>query len=119
MFSTTFFVKTMVILGIQLVDVFCLVTTLCESGGTLDVVVRSKVAFVHPIVPHLVFEANVPQRCLRFKLNLSMWMWPNFMTFKHGQPLSKSMLFLVWWFCIVREGIFFVKKGINSLISTW
>ncbi len=71
----------MAILGLQPVVVFHVVTTLCESDGTLDAVVRLKYVFVPPIVPHLVFEANVPWRCARFNLNLDMWMWPNFMTF--------------------------------------
>jgi hypothetical protein len=37
---------------------FCLMTTLCESGGTPDVVVRLEDSFVPPIVPHLISEAN-------------------------------------------------------------
>jgi hypothetical protein len=37
---------------------FCLTTTLCESGGTLDVVIRLEDYFVPPIVPHSISEAN-------------------------------------------------------------
>jgi hypothetical protein len=38
--------------------VFCLVATLCESGGTPDVVVKSKDSFVLLIVPHPISKAN-------------------------------------------------------------
>jgi hypothetical protein len=45
-----FFIKTLVILSIQLVTMFCLVATLWESDGTLDVVVRFEDIFVATIV---------------------------------------------------------------------
>jgi hypothetical protein len=37
---------------------FHLTTTLCENGGTPDVMVKSKDTFVPRVVPHLVLEAN-------------------------------------------------------------
>jgi hypothetical protein len=51
MYSTPlFFIKTLAIISIQLVTMFYLTTTLCESGGTLDVVVRFEDIFVATIV---------------------------------------------------------------------
>jgi hypothetical protein len=37
---------------------FQLATTLCENGGTLEVMVRSEDTFVPFAIPHLIFEAN-------------------------------------------------------------
>jgi len=37
---------------------FQLVATLCENGGTLNVMVRSKNIFVILVVPHLVSKTN-------------------------------------------------------------
>ncbi len=37
---------------------FCFVATLCENGGTLDVMVRSKDIFVPPTDLHSFFEVN-------------------------------------------------------------
>jgi hypothetical protein len=54
LFST----KTLAISGIQPTTVFCLMATLCENGGTLEVMVRSKDTFVPFAVPHPVPEAN-------------------------------------------------------------
>jgi hypothetical protein len=48
--NTTIFIKTLAILSIQLVTMFCLATTLCESDGILDVVVRFEDIFVAIIV---------------------------------------------------------------------
>jgi hypothetical protein len=53
-----FLIETMAISGIEPMVVFRIATTLYESGGTPDVVVRSKDIFVPPIVPHIVYEAN-------------------------------------------------------------
>ncbi len=54
LFST----KTLAISSIQLAFVFRLTTTLCENGGTLEVMVRLEDTFVLFAIPHLVFEAN-------------------------------------------------------------
>jgi hypothetical protein len=54
LFST----KIMAISGIQPMVLFHLVATLCENGGTPDVVVRSEDAFRPPIISHPIFEAN-------------------------------------------------------------
>jgi hypothetical protein len=48
----------MAISGIQPIVEFHLVATLCDNGGTLNVMVRSEDTFVFLVVPHLVFEAN-------------------------------------------------------------
>jgi hypothetical protein len=37
---------------------FHLATTLCENGGTSNVMVRSKDTFVPPIIQHVVFDVN-------------------------------------------------------------
>jgi hypothetical protein len=100
-----FFVKILAISSIQPVAVFHLVATLCENGGTPKVMVRSKDTFVPPTVPHLIFEANHMEHP-RFNLNLNMWLWPNFTTFQHGQPLIKLMLFLGLWLCTLRKECF-------------
>ncbi len=54
LFST----KIMAIWGIQPTTMFCLATTLCESGGTPNVVVRLEDSFVPPIVPHPISKTN-------------------------------------------------------------
>jgi hypothetical protein len=54
LFST----KTTAILNIQPIVMFHLATTLCECGGTPNVVVKLEDTFVPPIVPHLVSKAN-------------------------------------------------------------
>jgi hypothetical protein len=56
-----FVAKTLAILSIQPTVVFCLVVTLCENSGTLDLMVRSKDTFVPLVVPHPVYEANHPK----------------------------------------------------------
>jgi hypothetical protein len=53
-----FFTKTLAISDIQLATMFQLVATLCENGGTLNVMVRSKNIFVILVVPHLVSKTN-------------------------------------------------------------
>jgi hypothetical protein len=53
-----FFAKTLAISGIQKIVVFRLVATLCENGGTSNVMVRSEDIFVPSGAPHLVFETN-------------------------------------------------------------
>jgi hypothetical protein len=53
-----FSIEIMVISSIQPMVMFCLINTLCENGGTLDVVVRLEDAFILPIIPHPIFEAN-------------------------------------------------------------
>ncbi len=58
MSDTIVSIETMAISNIQPMTVFCLVTTVCESGGTLDVVVKLKDVFIPPIVPHLISKAN-------------------------------------------------------------
>jgi hypothetical protein len=55
---TIFFVKTLAISCIQLIIVFCLVATLCEDEGTLDVVVRSEDISVPFTFPQQGFETN-------------------------------------------------------------
>jgi len=37
---------------------FCLATTLCENGGTLEMMVRLEDTFVPHAIPHPVFQAN-------------------------------------------------------------
>jgi hypothetical protein len=56
--NTIVFCQYIVILGIQLIVVFCLATPLCENGGTLYVMVKSEDILVPLAIPHLVFEAN-------------------------------------------------------------
>jgi len=46
------------ILGIQPIVELHLVTTLCENGGTLKVMVKSEDIFLPHVVPHLIFETN-------------------------------------------------------------
>ncbi len=53
-----FSAKTLAISSIQLAFMFHLTTTLCENGGTLEVMVRLEDTFVTFEIPHLVFEAN-------------------------------------------------------------
>ncbi len=53
-----FSIKTLAISSIQPIVMFRLAATLCENGGTSNVMVRSENTFVLSIVPHLVFEAN-------------------------------------------------------------
>jgi len=65
-----FSIKTLAFLGIQPSIVFHLVATLCENGGTLEVMVRSKDTFVLHIVPHPIFEAN---RMEVLKVQLESW----------------------------------------------
>jgi len=50
-----FSAKTLAILGIQPTTMFRLTTTLCENGGTLEVMVRLEDTFVAHAIPHLVF----------------------------------------------------------------
>ncbi len=64
------FVKTLAISGIQPIVVFHLVATLCENGGTSNVMFRSKNTFVLYVVPHLVFEVN---RMKVSKVQLGSW----------------------------------------------
>ncbi len=64
------FIKTLNILGIQPIVVFHLVVTLCENGGTSNVMFRPKNTFVLSIVPHLVFEVN---RTKVSKVQLESW----------------------------------------------
>jgi hypothetical protein len=49
--------ETMAISSIQPMVLFCLSATLCENGGTLDVMVRSEDIFIPLIVPHPIFKA--------------------------------------------------------------
>jgi hypothetical protein len=49
-----FFAKTLAILGIQPTTMFRLAATLCENGGTLEVMVRLDDTFVPHAIPHLV-----------------------------------------------------------------
>ncbi len=49
-----FFAKTLAILGIQPTTMFRLAATLCENGGTLEVMVRLEDTFVPHAIPHLV-----------------------------------------------------------------
>jgi hypothetical protein len=51
-------IETLALSGIQLVVMFHLAATLCENGGTLEVMVRLEDTFVLPIIPHPIFEAN-------------------------------------------------------------
>jgi hypothetical protein len=56
--APVFYVKTLAISNIQLVIVFHLVATLCDNGGTSNVMVRSENIFVLLIVPHPISKAN-------------------------------------------------------------
>jgi hypothetical protein len=49
---------------------FHLAATLCENGGTLDVMVRLEDIFVLHVVPHLVFKANCSEVT---KVQLEFW----------------------------------------------
>ncbi len=53
-----FSAKTLVILGIQLTNAFCLAATLCENGGTPKVMVRFEDTFVFFVIPHPISKAN-------------------------------------------------------------
>ncbi len=65
-----FFAKTLCISSFQPTTMFHLVVTLCENGGTLDVIVRSKDTFVPLAIPHSVSKAN----CTKvFKVQLKSW----------------------------------------------
>jgi hypothetical protein len=66
-----FFTKTLAISDIQLATMFQLVATLCENGGTLNVMVRFENTFVFLAVPHPVFKTTA-WRCPRFNLNIGM-----------------------------------------------
>jgi hypothetical protein len=56
--ASLFFAQTMVISSIEPTAVFHLTTTLCESGGTIYVVVKLEDTFVPPIIFHPVFKTN-------------------------------------------------------------
>ncbi len=56
-YAPLFFGETMAISSIQPMVVFCLLATLCENDGTLDVMVRLEHTFVPFIVPHPVSKA--------------------------------------------------------------
>ncbi len=66
-----FFIEKMDILYIQPMVMFCLATTLCECGGTLNVVVRLEFFFVPLVVPHLVSNANHITKM--FKVHPKFW----------------------------------------------
>jgi hypothetical protein len=51
----------------------------------------------------ILFLKRIARKCPRFNLNLSIWLWPNFMTSQHGQPLIELMLFLGLWLCTMRK----------------
>jgi hypothetical protein len=53
-----FSIKTLAISSIQLATMFHLATTLCENGGTLEMMVKSEDNFVPHVVPHPIFEVN-------------------------------------------------------------
>jgi hypothetical protein len=97
-----FFAKTLAISGIQPTTMFCLVATLCENGGTLEVMVRLEDTSVPHVIPHLVLRPTA-RRCPRFNLNFSMWVWPNFMTFQHGQPFIELVLSMGLWLCTMKK----------------
>jgi hypothetical protein len=63
-------IVTLLILSIQLGVMFRLVATLCENGGTLDVMVRSEDTFVPHAIPHLVSKVN---RSEVTKVQLEPW----------------------------------------------
>ncbi len=48
--------------------------TLCESGGTLDLMVRLEDVFAPPIIPHLVYEVNCTMEV--FKVQPKSWHVP-------------------------------------------
>ncbi len=52
MSSTLFSIETLAITGIQPIAMFHLAATLCENGGTSDVMVRLEDTFVPPTIPH-------------------------------------------------------------------
>ncbi len=65
-----FYVETLAILGIQPIAVFHLATTLCENGGTLEMMVKSEDTFVPLIVPHPISQTN---RIEVSKVQLEFW----------------------------------------------
>jgi hypothetical protein len=56
-----FFIETMAISNIQLLIMFCMAATLCEGGGTLEMVVTSKDPLELTRFPQHIFEANHPK----------------------------------------------------------
>jgi len=56
--ASLFLAKTLAISGIQPTTMFCLAATLCENGGTLEVMVRLEDTFVPHAIPHAVSQAN-------------------------------------------------------------
>ncbi len=76
------FAEILAISNFELVIVFRLVATLCENGGTLNVMVKLEDIFVPLTIAHLVFKAN---RMEVSKVQLESWhvvvVWPNFITF--------------------------------------
>jgi hypothetical protein len=52
-----FFMKTLVILGIQLVAIFCVVTILCEGEGIPRMVVTLEDPSIPIIIPQHIFES--------------------------------------------------------------
>jgi hypothetical protein len=74
------FAETLAISGIQPIIGFFFAATLCENGGTSDVMVRSKDIFAPTIVPHLISEVDRTE-VSKVQPELSMRLWPNFMTF--------------------------------------
>jgi hypothetical protein len=53
-----FFMKTMVILGIQLLVMFCMLTILCGGGGISRMVVTLEDPSIPIIIPQHIFEIN-------------------------------------------------------------
>jgi hypothetical protein len=86
--------------------------TLCESGGTLDLVVRLEDAFVPPIVPHLVYEVNCTTEVS--KVRPKSWHAP--MAKLHDLPM---------WPTIDRAGVIHgvvflhYEEGVFQLMRAW
>jgi hypothetical protein len=68
--GTLFSTKTLAITSIQPRAMFRLTSTICENGGTSNVMVRLEDIFVPPMIPHQVSKAN----CMNVsKIQLEFW----------------------------------------------
>ncbi len=114
LFST----KTLANLGIQLTTVFHLVATLCENGGTLEIMVRSKDTFLPHVVPHPIFETN---RIEMFKVQPKSW--HVIMAKLHDLPTWPTIdrTNIIPRVVVVHneEGVGLVEGGINMTLSTF
>ncbi len=88
---------------------------LFESGGTPNVVIRSKDISITIIVSQHFSKTNHIEMC---KVHPKSWhvTKPSFMIFQHDQPLIMPTLFLMWWLCATRKKIK-LKGGVCIITS--